>query len=223
MEWSGLALAFVVFFLSHSLPIRPPLRPILVRALGATGFGLSYSALSIAVLAWLIVAAGRAPYLPVWNWAPWQNNLALGLMLPVCLIVTLSIGRPNPFSFGGARNGAFDPKRPGIVRLVRHPLLAALALWSFAHLVANGDLAHVLLFGTFFAFALFGSRLVDRRKQRALGRDWDILREQVLTQPIGLALFQPSYETVLRLMLGVALYVGLIMLHPSVIGVDPIP
>ena len=47
MEWSGFALAFVAFFLGHSVPVRPRFRPILVRVLGATGFGLAYSALSV--------------------------------------------------------------------------------------------------------------------------------------------------------------------------------
>jgi len=222
MEWSGFAVAFVAFFLSHSLPVRPPLRPVLLRVLGKTGFGLTYSALSVAVLAWLIVAAERAPFAPVWNWMPWQNHLALAIMLPACLIVALSIGRPNPFSFGGARNAAFDPARPGIVRLARHPLLVALALWSGAHLVANGDLAHVLLFGTFFLFALFGGRLVDRRKRSEMGRAWDLLWEEVLAQHPGEALLRRSPETVLRVTLGVAIYAVLIMLHPIVIGVDPI-
>lgn len=223
MEWSGFALAFVAFFLGHSVPVRPPFRPILVRVLGAAGFGLAYSALSVAILTWLIVAAERSPFVPLWNWMPWQNYLVLAIMLPVCLIVALSIGRPNPFSFGGARNAAFDPARPGIVRLTRHPLLVALALWSGAHLVANGDLAHVLLFGTFFVFALFGRRLVDRRKRREMGRSWDLLWERVLARPLGEELFRFSRETVLRATLGVAIYAILIVLHPIVIGVDPIP
>jgi uncharacterized membrane protein len=223
MEWFGFALAFVGFFLGHSVPVRPPFRPILVRMLGAAGFGAAYSALSVAILAWLIVEAERAPFVPVWNWAPWQNHFVLATMLPVCLIVALSVGRPNPFSFGGARNATFDPARPGIVRLARHPLLVALALWSGAHLVANGDLAQVLLFGTFFTFALFGSRLVDRRRRREMGQRWDLLWEKVLARPLGDALFPPSRETVLRIASGVAIYVILIALHPIVIGVDPIP
>ena len=171
----------------------------------------------------LIVAAERTPYVPVWNWMPWQNHLVLAIMLPVCLIVALSIGRPNPFSFGGARNAAFDPARPGIVWLAGHPFLVALALWSGAHLVANGDLAHILLFGTFFVFALFGRRLVDRRKRREMGRSWDLLWERVLARPLGEELFRFSRETVLRATLGVAIYAILIVLHPIVIGVDPIP
>ncbi|WP_425416271.1 NnrU family protein [Oricola indica] len=223
MEWSGFALAFVAFFLGHSAPVRPPFRPILVRVLGAAGFGLAYSALSVAILTWLIVAAERAPFVPVWNWMPWQNYLVLAIMLPVCLIVALSIGWPNPFSFGGARNAAFDPARPGIVRLARHPLLVALALWSGAHLVANGDLAHILLFGTFFVYALFGRRLVDRRKRREMGQNWDLLWERVLAHPPGETLFPLSSEIVLRATLGVAIYAILIVLHPIVIGVDPMP
>ena len=137
MGWGEYALAFGAFFLTHSVPIRPPVRPSLVARLGHAGFGLIYSALSLGVLAWLIGAAGRAPYLPLWPWAPWQNHVVLMVMLPVCLILALAIARPNPFSFGGAQNDRFDPARPGLMRLTRHPLLLALALWSGAHLLAT--------------------------------------------------------------------------------------
>ena len=118
----------------------------------AAGFTLAYSALSLAVLTWVIGAAGRAPYVPLWQWAPWQNHVVLVVMALVCLLLALSIGRPNPFSFGGARNQDFDPHVPGIIRLHRHPLLLALGLWAFAHTLPNGDLAHVILFGVFGVF-----------------------------------------------------------------------
>ncbi len=170
MGWAEFAAAFAVFFLSHALPVRPPLQPRLEAALGARGFTLAYSALSLGVLAWLIVAAGRAPYVPLWSWAPWQAHVPLIAMLPACLIIALALGRPNPFSFGGARAERFDPARPGIVRWMRHPLLVALALWAFAHLVANGNLAHVVMFGLLGAFAILGGRLIDRRKRRIAPR-----------------------------------------------------
>ncbi len=159
------------FFLTHSIPIRPPLRPWAVARLGHAGFGIAYSALSLAVLAWLIAAAGRAPYVPLWDWAPWQNHVVLAVMLPVCVILSLAIARPNPFSFGGAQNDRFDPASPGIVRLTRHPLLLALGIWSAAHILPNGDLAHVILFGTFAGFAMLGGRLVDRGDSERWGRD----------------------------------------------------
>lgn len=211
-----------MFFLSHSLPVRPPLRLVLVRALGLRGFMLAYSALSLGVLAWLIVAAARAPFVPLWSWAPWQSYAALALMLLACVLVCISIGRPNPFSFGGGQNHLFDPHRPGVVRLTRHPLLVVLALWSGVHLLANGDLAHAILFGTFAAFSVLGGRLMDRRRQRVMGHAWDRQRQAVCASPLRAALL-PAGQTLWRIALGAALYLGLIALHPVVIGVSPLP
>jgi len=219
MGWNEFAFAFAAFFLTHSIPIRPPLRPWAVARLGHAGFGIAYSALSLAVLAWLIAAAGRAPYVPLWDWAPWQNHVVLAAMLPVCLILSLAIARPNPFSFGGAQNDRFDPESPGIVRLTRHPLLLALGIWSAAHILPNGDLAHVILFGTFAGFAMLGGRLVDRRRQREMGQRWHDLRAALSECPASLSL---TADTLLRLAAGLMLYAGLIWLHPLVIGVDPL-
>ncbi|OSQ49756.1 NnrU family protein [Marivita geojedonensis] len=221
MGWFEFALAYVVFFLSHSLPVRPPLRPWLQARLGPVGFTMVYSALSLAVLTWLIAAAGRAPHLALWDWAPWQVHVPLTVMAPVCLILALSIGQPNPFSFGGARNDLFDPAQPGIVRLSRHPLLAALALWAVAHVVPNGDLAHVILFGTFAAFAVLGGRLIDRRKRREMGPDWRIVWDQVAETSFFNA--PVSWRALaIRLAIGIFLYVGLLWLHPWLFSVDPL-
>lgn len=221
MDWVEFAAAFAVFFLTHSLPLRPALRAPLQAALGRRGFTLAYSALSLAALAWLIAAAGRAPHVPLWDWAPWQPHVPLVIMLPVCVIVALAIWRPNPLSFGGARNAAFDPARPGIVGLHRHPLLLALALWAGAHVVANGDLAHVLLFGTFAGFALLGMRLIDRRKQREMGARWQALRAAIDTAPRWP--LAPFGTTAARLALGALLYGALIWAHPHLFGASPLP
>lgn len=220
MPWFEFGAAFVAFFLSHSLPLRPRLRSALRARLGARGFGLAYSGLSLAVLAWLIGAAGRAPHVPLWAWAPWQNYIVIAVMLPVCLLLALTLGRPNPLSFGGAHNGRFDPARPGLVRWTRHPLLLALALWSAAHLLANGDLAHVILFGTFAGFSLLGMRLVDRRKRAELGPDWTRLVQAVRAAP--LAALRPEPALMPRLGLGLALYAALLWAHPLLFGVDPL-
>jgi len=219
MGWSEFALALAVFFLSHAIPVRPPVRPWLRSRLGPAGFTLAYSALSLGVLAWLIGAAGPAPHVPLWGWAPWQAHVPLVVMGPVCLILGLSLARPNPFSFGGARNASFDPARPGIVRWLRHPLLVALALWAGAHLVPNGDLAHVILFGSFAAFAILGGRLVDRRRRREMGADWPRLRAAVARAPLA----GWSGATALRIVAGGALYVTLLWAHPVLFGVSPLP
>ena len=221
MGWSEFVAAYAVFFLSHSLPVRPPLRPWLQARLAQGGFTLAYSALSLAVLAWLIGAAGRAPHVPLWGWAAWQVYVPLAVMLPVCLIIASALGRPNPFSFGGARNEHFDPTQPGIVRLTRHPLLLALALWAAAHVVPNGDLAHGVLFGTFAVFALVGRRLIDRRKQREMGADWQRLRAEVAGAPLRASLVKAGF--VLRLAAGLSFYALLLWVHPFLFGVSPLP
>ncbi len=220
--WIEFAAAIAVFFLSHSLPMRPAVRARGVEYLGRGGFGLLYSALSIAALAWMIGAAGRAPFVQLWPRQTWQTLVPLIAMALACLIAAFSIARPNPFSFGGGSSG-FDPARPGIVRWLRHPMLAALALWAASHMVPNGDLAHVLLFGIFAAFAVLGMRLVDRRKQRQMGvAQWAALRRAAGAGP-----FVPrpvsSAHAAIRFGIAAALYVTLIVLHPVVIGVSPLP
>lgn len=221
MGWLEFAAAYAAFFITHSVPVRAPLRPLLQTALGRRGFTLGYSALSLVALAWLIIAAGRAPFVPLWDWAPWQLHVPLIAMLPVCLILALAIARPNPFSFGGARNDLFDPARPGIVRLHRHPLLLALVLWATAHAVPNGDLAHLILFGTFAVFATLGTRLVDRRRQREMGDTWQKLGREVASTPLWPTSL--TGDDALRLVAGPVLYAALIWLHPAVIGVSPLP
>jgi uncharacterized membrane protein len=218
MEWAEFGAAMAVFLLSHALPVRPPVKPWLVSLLGAQGFTLAYSLLSLGVLWWLITAAARAPFVLVWAWEPWHNHVALTAMLGVCLILGMAIGRPNPFSFGGANNDAFDPARPGIVGWLRHPLLAALALWAAAHMLANGTLAHVIMFGTFALFALLGSSLIDRRKQRMLGLEWDRLRTAIRRPGIATVILRQPF----RLLAGAALYAALILAHPLLFGVSPL-
>lgn len=218
MGWTEFAAALGTFLLSHAVPVRPPVKPWLVGLLGQRGFTIAYSLLSLAVLAWLITAAGRAPFVMLWAWEPWHNHLVLAVMAVVCLILALAIGRPNPFSFGGTNNAAFDPARPGIVGWMCHPLLAALALWAGAHAFANGTLAHVLMFGIFAAFALLGGRLIDRRRKREMGPEWHRLHRLIVRPGAGAVMFgQP-----LRLVAGGGLYVVLILIHPLLFGVSPI-
>ncbi len=214
--WLIFAGIFALFFATHTIPVRPPIKQHLVRYVGARGFTITYSALSLLMLALLIWGARQAPFVLLWFEAPWHRPMVWLGMFVVCLILAISVGRPNPISFGGRNNGTFDPSYPGIVGYLRHPLLAALALWAGLHVLANGDLAHVLLFGTLFFFALAGQRIVDMRKHRELGPDhWAQLWSE--TRKLR-RLQQPSRVTVLRLGAGVIVYLVLVALHPLVIG-----
>lgn len=212
--WGEYVVAWVVFLLTHAVPVRPPVKPWIVARLGRMGFGLAYSALSIAVLVWLIGAAARAPYIELWPRAEWQNHVTLTAMILACLIFALAAFRPNPFSFGGWRNEQFDPSRPGIVGLVRHPMLAALGLWALGHVAPNGDLAHVVMFGGFAAFAGLGMVMIDRRRQRSMGVEvWQRRSPSVTLRGV---------PGPLRWLTAAAILTGLIALHPLVIGVPAV-
>ena len=217
--WGEFTAAMAVFLLSHAIPVRPPVRPFLVRALGLKPYLILYSALSIAVLIWLVLAARHAPYVQVlpdwsgWRWAP------VLLMPLVCWLAVAGLMARNPFSFGGMGQRAFDPDRPGALGFTRHPLPLALALWSLAHLLAKGDLAHVILFGIFGGFALLAMRMLDRRKQREMGADaWRALAAN--TGLLRLSGLRPRLVEVALAILG---FMALLHLHLPVIGYSPLP
>lgn len=212
--WGEYVAAWAVFLLTHAVPVQPPVKLWLVARLGQATFGLTYSTLSVVVLAWMIEAAARAPFVELWLRAEWQNHVTLATMALACLILSLAAFRPNPFSFGGWRNDYFDPERPGIVGLVRHPVLAALALWALGHLASNGDIAHVVMFGGFFVFAVLGMAMIDRRRQHSMGSElWQRLRPRRTLHDIA----NPLHWLVAALVLA-----GLIILHPMVIGLPAV-
>ncbi len=216
-DWIGYISVFILFFVSHSIPVRPGIKARISDLLGARGFTICYSLLSTFMLILLIRAAGRAPYIPLWEWQEWHNHLAMSIMLIAMLLFALAIGRPNPLSFGGVGNDRFDPQDPGIIGWSHHPLLLVLFLWSSAHLLANGDLAHALMFGCFAGFSLIGRVLINRRKRRVLGVEtWARLtatRRRIT----------PSLNGAMRLALGVALYLLVLWAHEPVIGISPLP
>lgn len=221
MDWLEYIAAFAGFFVVHNLPTRPAVKARLQTLLGVRGFSIAYSILSLGALYWLLLAAGRAPVVTLWYWAPWQNLVPIVAMALFCGILCFGVARPNPLSFGGARNEQFDPLRPGLIRYMRHPILVALALWAFAHLVPNGHLAHVILFAVFGGFALLGMRLIDRRKQREMP-DW---ASKIAAMQDAPRLNAPHSwrNAVARLCIAAVLYVGGLIAHGPILGVYPLP
>ncbi|PCJ10535.1 MAG: NnrU family protein [Rhodobacteraceae bacterium] len=218
-DWFEFIAALTLFMASHMFPMRPPMRPWLVARLGLKGYFISYSVLSLLVLAWLIVAASRAPYIgiiPQWEILRWAPIVVMPL---ACLIAVGGMMGQNPLSFGGLGAKEFDPDTPDMLAVSRHPLLVAMALWAGAHMLANGDLAHVILFGLFAGFAVMGMTLIDRRKQRQLGQDeW-----QRLAQNTSRLNLRHLPLTPVPLAIAAVVFLALIALHEPVIGYVPLP
>jgi uncharacterized membrane protein len=222
------AAAFAVFLLSHIVPARPAMRARLRAVLGERGFLAVYSLVSVAVLVWLIAAAAWAPYVELWPFAPWQMWVPNLVMPFACLLAAFGVGAANPLSFGGRPAARFDPDRPEIAGVSRHPLLLALALWAGGHVLPNGDLAHVLLFGTFALFSLTGMLAIDARRRRMLGdAAWRRLAARTSLVPLAALVdgrWRPGWRIdPVRLGVAGAVYGGLLALHPWVIGVSAVP
>jgi len=227
--WSELGLAVAAFFASHVVPARPAVRRLLHARLGGAAYAIIYSSVSLGVLAWLIAAAAHAPYFQLWDFELWQLWIPNIVMPLVCLLIAFGLAAPNPFSIAGRANERFDPKRPGIAAIARHPLLLAITLWALAHMVPNGDLAHAMLFGLFAAFGIAGMAALDGRRRKEWGpRLWAERAAKTSLIPFA-AVFQGRVRLSelrvdpFRTASALALYVTLLAAHPLVIGVSPLP
>jgi len=227
--WLEFAAALAAFFATHFLPTRQGLRARLIGRLGSRGYFSLYGIVSLAVVAWLIVAAGRAPRVDLWwqmGWHRWVPALAMPVAV---LLAVLGFGVRYPHTLGGRSGAAFDPVRPGVAAVTRHPLLWSLALWSGAHLVANGDLAHVILFGGFAALSLAAMPVFDRRARAALPPDaWSATRRSTailsLRPLVDSGWLRGNRRILLRsLAIATVVYVVVFLLHEPVIGVTPVP
>ncbi|MDO5641424.1 MAG: NnrU family protein [Paracoccus sp. (in: a-proteobacteria)] len=223
--WAEFLAAFAAFLAAHIIPMRPRLKGAIIRRFGRAGYLAGFSLLSLALLYWLVLAAGRAPHVALWPHAIWQRWL-VNLVMPLAILLAVfAIGARNPFAFGGTGAG-FDPARPGITGVTRHPLMWAFALWAGAHLLANGDLAHLLLFGPLLAFALAGVIAAEARARRALP-DFDRLAARTSVVP-GAALISGRWRprglpSAPRLLIALLIWAGLYILHAPLIGVSPQP
>ncbi len=206
------AIAMAVFLLSHVAIARTRIRPVLIERLGRRGYLTAYSILSVALLAWVIVALLESPRVWLWPTPSWAYPFALVVSAVAFVLIGIGAVVRNPLSVAFRTEG-FDPERPGIVGWIRHPLIWGLGLWGFAHIPANGDWPSLLLFAGSALFALLGTRAVDRRKKRQLG----VLEWSRLTSGAG-TLDRPA---LLGAGLGLALWAVALALHPVLFGVDP--
>lgn len=148
-----LILGLVIFLGVHSVAIvAPAWRDAQLARLGELPWKGLYTVVSLIGFALLVYGYGLARQSPVVLYTPpiWTRHLALLLLLPVFPLFL----------------AAYLPGR--IKAAAKHPMLLATKLWATAHLIANGTLADVLLFGGFLAWAVADRISVKRRPPRAV-------------------------------------------------------
>ena len=185
-----LSIGIAVFLGIHLLPTVGGWREKLIGRLGLNGYKVLFSLLSIASFALLVYGFARAPLIQVWSPPSWTRWVAIVLMLPAFIFLVAAYA-------------------PGQIKArLKHPFLVAIKTWALAHLIANGDLASIILFASFLAYAVYDRITLKRRHETGL-----------ITVPAT----GPARNDVIAAVLGVVLYlVFLVWLHPLLIGTAPL-
>jgi uncharacterized membrane protein len=152
MSW--LIIGLLIFLGTHSVRIfADPWRSGRVAAFGLNAWKGIYSVISLAGFVLIVWGFGLARAEPVVLYTPpvWARHLAALLTVPAFILLA----------------AAYVPGTR-IKRAVGHPMVAGVKAWALAHLIANGTLADVVLFGTFLAWAI-ADYIAARRRDRAAG------------------------------------------------------
>ncbi|MBL6933664.1 MAG: NnrU family protein [Rhodospirillales bacterium] len=207
--------AIAAFILSHAIPAIKSLRAALIRALGFKMYVTLYSMMSVGVLVWLGFAFANAPYVEVWEFREWTRWVTIVLMVPSCVLLMVGLFSPNPLSLSLKSADTFDASRPGIVGIIRHPVIWAIGLWALAHMPPNGDVAALSLFSLLLLAGLSGPKSLDSKRRSKLGDENWIALAQGKKSLRGLKIWP--------LISGLALYATLFHIHEGIIGVAPLP
>ncbi len=182
-----LILGLILFLGIHVFSTLRESRAALIQRLGEGPYKGLYSVVSavgLVLIVWGFARYRDTAYLQVWNPPHWLHPFVLALMW---------------FSFV-ALVAAYAPAG-WIKGRLHHPMLVGIKSWALAHLLANGDLGALILFGAFLAWAVYDRVAVKRR---------------------GDAGAAPSAFAIgdgIALVVGSAAYAAMFWLHPLLIGV----
>jgi uncharacterized membrane protein len=219
----SLVIAGVAFCGSHILLSSTRLRGSLRDQLGERGFLAVYSLTSLVIFAWFVAAYSAAPTIVLWPRQRWTALVPVSVMPFAAILLVAGYSTRNPTAVGMERSARADDPAPGILRITRHPVLWAIGLWASSHVIANGDLSSLVLFGSLAALALGGTVLIDRKKQLALGSNWPRLAEVTSNLPFaalvaGRTGLRWRDIGLLRTAAGLLLYAVLYLAHPIITG-----
>ena len=179
----------VVFLGAHTLTTQRELRARIIGSLGEGTYKIVYSLVSgvgLALIVWGFARYRATGWIDLWYPPVAMKHITVALMLPAVILVVASYIRGR------------------IYTALKHPMLVGIKLWAAAHLLANGDLGSIILFGSFLAWAVF-DRISLKRRKDAGGPPI----------PVG-----GATNDLIAIAVGVVAYLALAFaFHPVVIGV----
>ena len=182
-------LGLIVFLGAHVFATMRDRRAVLVARIGEWPYRGLFSAVSIAGI--VLIAYGFASYraagfITVWSPPAWTRHIVEILMWPASIMIV----------------AAYIPGN--IKRVLKHPMLAGVKTWAFAHLCANGDLGGMILFGAVLAWAVYDRITLKHRSDAG-------------APPIPMG---GSVNDLIAIIVGTLVYFALgFVFHPVVIGV----
>lgn len=184
-----LIVGLVLFIGIHVLPSSPRLRGALAARLGENGYRILFSLVSAAGLVLAGIGYGQAPREQIFEPSQTARTfLPAAMALAFVLIAVANV--------------------PGrLRRLLRHPMLAGVLIWSTLHLLANGDLAANLLFGGFALWTVFAILSAEYRGKRPVLAD--------------AKLGNPAFDLV-GVVAGLLVFWLILHFHADLFGVSPV-
>ena len=189
MGFLVLIAGLLVFLATHVFVSMRGARAAAMARLGLVGYRIAFSVVSIAGLVLIVWGYGlyRAQeWIDVWSPPAFTRHIAVLLMLFSVIFMTAVFFQSH------------------IKAKLKYPMLASVKTWALAHLIANGDLGSILMFGTFLGWAVFARISAKRRTD-----------EVAAVAPSGYT------NDAIVVLLGIVIYLALgYVFHPVFIGVS---
>ncbi|WP_052401846.1 NnrU family protein [Muricoccus aerilatus] len=200
-------------------------RAAIVARLGEGPFRGAFSIASAVAITLLVLAWRNAETTPLWVAPRALGWLLVVAMLAAFILFAGSLMTRNATSLGQGAALSAEPR--GMLRITRHPMLLAFALWGAVHVIGNGDSASVVFFGAFFLTAALGIPSLDAKVAARNPAAWREFASRTSVLPFG-AVAAGRNRVVWRELLwpglvGALAWAALLHLHPVIFGVSPIP
>jgi len=222
-----LILAALFFIALHKCVAGTSARGRAIEKLGENVYRAAFSLLSLLGIVWLAYAYRVAGYIETWGQLTWFKPIAALLMLVAFLLGVLGMTTPNPMAVGGENLLMADTPAQGIHRVTRHPFLWGVAVWAFVHLIANGDVASLVLFGSLLVVVFVGMISIDGKRKKSCGRHWDSYAAATSIIPFqaikeGRNMLVIAEFKVWQLVVALVLYLAVMHFHQAWFGVSPL-
>jgi uncharacterized membrane protein len=229
---SMLVAAALVFLGIHFVVSGTRVRDAITAITGERPYLGLFSLASLVTLVWLAMSYNSAQAGPenrvLYDLGIGVRHAAIPVVALAFFLGVQGLFLPNPTSVRAIVLGQKEFPVQGVLRITRHPFLWGVVIWSAFHTTANGDLASVIFFGTFFVLSLFGTSLIDAKRKRKMGAAWDGFAAKTSNLPFA-AIASGRNQLRLAELFGwrfwAAAGIFLIMLfaHARLFGVSPFP